>query len=107
MTQNFREGDQVLVEAVVLDAWGDDPDLRLRVGVDQIYVKRTAVRLGAPIIKPGDAVRLKAKMLDGHVLAVALDHVWVEIDAGQFATWWIPNVERIAIASDGSKGGDA
>lgn len=111
---NFREGDIVTLEAKLDYIHPDDKQIRLSVigSLGPTYVARNNVNLAKPVIEVGDTVRLKkgrisnnpvgppspVEDVDGFVLSVAADHAWVEIAAGVFGTWWLPNVERIAIA---------
>jgi len=107
---NFREGDIVLVEGVVGYHIPGGETVRVNLdGHHHVYTKGDRVRMATPAIQVGDTLRRKADShepgTEGVVLAVALDHAWVEIGAGDFATWWLPNVDRIALAGENSKGG--
>lgn len=109
---NFREGDVVLVEGVVGYHIPGDETVRVNLdGHHHVYTKGSLIRMASPTIVAGDTVRRKVDAhqpgIEGVVLAVALDHAWVEIGAGEFATWWIPNVERVALAGQKSEGGEA
>lgn len=99
MTQEYRKGDIVTVQAVVETVWGDDVaesirnNLGIRIaGQSAIYVKPDAVTLITPFFAAGERVQKKeAKGVRGTVVAMDEGSVWVKFDHGPHGT--VPAVE--------------
>lgn len=99
MTQKYRKGDIVTVQAVVETVWGEDVaesirnSLGIRIaGQSPIYVKPDVVTLITPFFAAGERVQKKeAKGVRGTVVAMNDDVVWVKFDHGTHGT--VPAVD--------------
>jgi hypothetical protein len=111
---NFREGDTVSVEATLAYVHPDDEHLRIHIHNHHgpTYVTPNSVKLVKPNIQIGDQVKLRSPSVNqpvgpAVVLSIANDHLWVEWDDGEYATWWVGAVDRVALAGQKPEGGDA
>ncbi|MGO7308816.1 hypothetical protein ACCS91_33715 [Rhizobium ruizarguesonis] len=95
MTQKFRKGDIVTVEAVVESQYGDEPSyptlahkVTVKVaGGEKLMLKPEQLTLITPFFAPGERVKKKGRvMITGTVVANHEGFVWVKFDHGKPGT---------------------
>lgn len=94
----FRKGDVVSIDVVVESNPFGQGDVRVRThgGYTDIYAKASQLTMKRPMIEVGDTVRCPTNgTATATVLSVAEEHVWVSLGNGDYATWWVPKVERV------------
>lgn len=110
---NLREGDIVQVTGKVSHCNTTDQEVRVELSAGEyLYTKPSGVTLVGPTIQVGDLVALR-KPLDAKqnrqatVVGLANNHLWVRCDVGEYDTWHVSAVDRVALAGEKPKGGDA
>lgn len=103
MTALLREGDVVSVNGVVLSAPFDfDGTSKVKIRVEpyhDIFVIASDVTVVRPDFRVGDRVTWSthdgADSWAGHILSIANDHLWVQLDDGSFSTVWASKASRV------------
>lgn len=105
MTALLREGDVVSVSGVVLSSPFDfDGTSKVKIRVEpyhDIFVLASDVSVVRHEFRVGDKVQWTASSegmgsaYTGHVLSIANDHLWVQLDDGSFSTVWASKASRV------------
>jgi hypothetical protein len=95
----FRKGDRVTVEAIIASEHVlDRGSIRVEFGdhMGDAFVNVASLTMKQPVIKVDDLITCFEQGTGvATVLAVANEHAWVDLGGGNFATWWLPKVERV------------
>lgn len=100
----FRKGDIVTIEATIESRPFVLDDGRSQVKIKfppyhDAYVDPAQLTMLRPAFEVGDRVEWSthdgADSWAGHILSIANDHLWVQLDDGSFSTVWASKASRV------------
>jgi hypothetical protein len=102
----FRKGDVVTIEATIASTPFNMDDGRAKVKIEfppycDAYVDPSQLTMARPKFEVGDKVEWTVSSegmgsaFTGHILSIANDHLWVQLDDGSFSTVWASKAMRV------------
>lgn len=100
MTALFRKGDIATIDVVVTSSFNETQVCVKPVdGYQDVYLKPRELTMLRPKFEVGDRVTWSthdgADSWAGHILSIANDHLWVQLDDSSFSTVWASKASRV------------
>lgn len=96
----FRKGDIATIDVIVTSSFNETQVCVKPVdGYQDVYLKPHELTMLRPKFDVGDHVTWSthdgADSWIGHILSIANDHLWVQLDDGSFSTVWASKASRV------------